>query len=128
MSVPSDLLYTEEHEWVRKDDDGVVTVGITSFAQDQLGAIVYVELPDDGVEVARGDSIGQIESTKSVSDIYAPLSGQILEINGALEGAPELLNSNPYEDGWIIRIRMESPEELDELLRAGEYTDHIAES
>lgn len=128
MSVPSDLLYTEEHEWTRKEEDNTVSIGITAFAQEQLGSIVYVELPEEGIEIAKGDPIGQIESTKSVSELYAPVSGQILEVNGALEGSPELLNSAPYEDGWIMRVRLESPDELDELLRASEYGDQIADS
>ncbi|MCO4762586.1 MAG: glycine cleavage system protein GcvH [Myxococcales bacterium] len=128
MSVPSDLLYTEEHEWVRKEDDDVVLIGITAFAQEQLGTVVYVELPEEGSEVAKGESIGQIESTKSASDIYAPVSGQVVEVNSALEDAPELLNSNPYEDGWIMRVKLESPDELEELLRSSEYKEQIADS
>ena len=128
MSLPNDLLYTEEHEWVRREEDGTVTVGITQHAQEQLGSIVYVELPEDGAEVAKSDSLGQIESTKSVSDIYAPVSGQVLEVNGALEENPELINAAPYEDGWILKLRLESDEELDELLAADEYQDHIADA
>ena len=127
-TIPAELLYTEEHEWVSKEVDGVVTIGITDFAQDQLGSIVYVELPEEGGEIAKGEAIGQIESTKSVSEIYAPVSGQVLEVNGALEGAPELLNSNPYEDGWIMRVRLESSDELDELLHSVEYGEQTADS
>ena len=127
MPVPTDLKYTEEHEWARREEGDVVCIGITAFAQEQLGSIVYVELPEEGTEVAKGDPIGQIESTKSVSEIYAPVSGQIVEVNGVLEGSPELLNSNPYEDGWILRIRLESPDELEELLPSSEYSDQIAD-
>ena len=125
MSVPTELLYTEEHEWTRLGEDEIIQVGITSFAQEQLGSIVFVEMPAEGIEIARGDAIGQIESTKSVSDIYAPASGTLVEINRALDGSPELINSDPYEAGWLVRIKLESPEELDELLRPEEYQDIV---
>ncbi len=125
MSVPTELLYTEEHEWTRLGEDEIIQVGITSFAQEQLGSIVFVEMPAEGIEIARGDAIGQIESTKSVSDIYAPASGTVVEINRALDGSPELINSDPYEAGWLVRIKLESPEELDELLRPEEYQDIV---
>ncbi|MBP47224.1 MAG: glycine cleavage system protein H [Myxococcales bacterium] len=128
MALPTDLLYTEEHEWIRREGDDVVTVGITEHAQEQLGSIVYVELPDDDSEVAKSDSLGQIESTKSVSDLYAPVSGQVIEVNAALEENPELINSAPYEDGWIVKLRLESSEELDELLSPQEYKDHVADA
>ena len=128
MTIPSELLYTEEHEWARREKGNIVVIGITDFAQEQFARIVYVELPDEGVEVAKGDPIGQIESTKSVSEIYAPVSGTIVEVNGELEGSPELLNSNPYEDGWMLRIRLESPDELVELLTDSEYSEQVAES
>ena len=124
MSVPTDLLYTEGHEWARAGEDEVITVGITNFAQEQLGGIVYVELPNEGTEVAKGDPIGQIESTKSVSDIYAPASGTVIEINRTVDGSPELVNSHPYEDGWLFRIRLEAPEELCELV-AGQREELI---
>lgn len=127
MSVPTDLLYTEEHEWARLGDDEVITVGITAFAQEQLGSIVFVELPTEGGEFARGDSIGQVESTKSVADLYCPASGTVIEINRALDGSPELINSDPYEAGWLMRIRLEAPEELDDLLRPEEYQDRVDE-
>jgi len=127
MSVPTDLLYTEEHEWTRLQADEIIQVGITSFAQEQLGSIVFVDLPAEGIEIARGDSIGQIESTKSVSDIYAPASGTVVEINRGLDGSPELINADPYEAGWLVRIKLESPEELDELLRPEEYQDLVAD-
>ncbi len=127
MSVPTDLLYTEEHEWTRLGDDEIIQVGLTSFAQEQLGSIVFVDLPAEGIEIARGDSIGQIESTKSVSDIYAPASGTVVEINRTLSGSPELINADPYEVGWLVRIKLESPEELDELLRPEEYQDLVAD-
>lgn len=127
MPVPTDLKYTEEHEWARLENDETVTVGVTHFAQEQLGSIVFVELPAEGSEVAKGDPIGQIESTKSVSDFYAPCSGTIVAVNRALEDAPELINSDPYEGGWMVRIKLEAPDELDELLQPDEYQDQIAE-
>lgn len=128
MAVPNELHYTEEHEWTRYDKaSGVCTIGITAFAQEQLGSIVYVELPDEGVEVSPGDSIGQIESTKSVSDLYAPMSGTVVDVNRALETAPELINSDPYEEGWIIKLQIEDNGELDDLMNAAEYKDHIGE-
>ncbi|MEY3012235.1 MAG: hypothetical protein RIT45_970 [Pseudomonadota bacterium] len=127
MNVPNDLLYTEEHEWVRKESDDTVVIGITAFAAEQLGAVVYVELPAEGDAVAKGDSVGQVESTKSVSDIYAPLSGTVLEVNSALEDAPEQINAGPYEDGWLFKLRLESPAELEELMPGQAYADHIAD-
>lgn len=127
MSVPTDLKYTDEHEWTRLGDDEVITVGITSFAQEQLGSIVYVELPAEGSEFARADAIGQIESTKSVADLYSPASGTVVEVNRALEDTPELINSDPYEAGWLVRIKLEAPEELDELLGPEEYQDRVEE-
>mgnify|MGYP002638156926 CR=1 FL=1 len=127
MTVPTDLLYTEDHEWVRIGDDEIAIVGITHFAQDQLGAIVFVELPDEGDEVSQNDPVGQVESTKSVSDIFAPVSGTIIEINRALNDAPELINTDPYEDGWILKLKLEDPDEKDELMRPEEYQDHVGD-
>lgn len=128
MNVPSDLQYTEEHEWVRKDGDDVVTIGITAFAAEQLGAVVYVELPAEGDTFAKGDSVGQVESTKSVSDIYAPLSGTVVEINAELEDNPELINAGPYEGGWLFKLRAEAAGEFAELMGADEYADHTADA
>lgn len=127
MTVPTDLLYTEDHEWVRFSDDEEVTVGITQFAAEQLGSIVYVELPEEGDEVTRADAVGQVESTKSVSDIYAPLSGTIIEVNRDLNDSPELINNHPYEDGWLLKMKLEDPGERDELLSPDEYQDHVGE-
>lgn len=127
MNIPQDLRYTEEHEWVRQEGDDVAVIGITAFAADQLGSVVYVELPAVGDAVAKGDSVGQVESTKSVSDIYAPLSGTVLEVNSALEDSPELINAGAYEDGWLVKLRVEAPDELDELMSADEYGEHIAD-
>jgi glycine cleavage system H protein len=120
MNIPSDLRYSTDHEWVRVDGD-TVTIGITEFAQDALGDVVFVELPETGTSVAAGATFSEVESTKSVSDIYAPVTGSISAVNDTLESAPELLNSDPYGDGWICRIRMADPSELDGLMDADAY-------
>jgi glycine cleavage system H protein len=124
--IPEDLRYTTEHEWVRLRDD-TAEVGITDYAQDQLGDIVYVSLPDNGAEVEAGDSIGELESTKSVSDIFAPLTGTVTEANPDLDGAPEQVNTDPYGDGWLIRIRPADTAAIDGLLDAAGYRAHIGE-
>jgi glycine cleavage system H protein len=121
MSFPEDLKYTAEHEWARSSDDGVVRVGITDHAQEQLGDIVFVSLPAPGDKVVAGQPCGELESTKSVSEIYAPLSGEIVAVNSAIETAPELVNSEPYAGGWMFEVRPESGESLSELLSAAEY-------
>jgi glycine cleavage system H protein len=120
MNIPADLRYSEDHEWVRRDGD-VVTIGITEYAQDSLGDVVFVDIPDQGATVSAGESFTEVESTKSVSDIYAPVSGTITAVNDALDGAPELLNSDPYGEGWICSISMSDPSELDSLLDADAY-------
>jgi glycine cleavage system H protein len=120
MNVPADLRYSTDHEWVRRDGN-LVTIGITEFAQDSLGDIVFVEVPETGKSLAAGESFTEVESTKSVSDIYAPVSGSIVAINDSLDGAPELLNSDPYGDGWICTIEMSDPSEFDALLDADGY-------
>lgn len=103
--IPADLRYTAEHEWVRRTADDTVRVGITDFAQSSLGDVVYVQLPDVGAVVTAGDSFGEVESTKSVSDLYAPVSGTVAAVNGELEGSPQLINSDPYGQGWLLEIR-----------------------
>jgi glycine cleavage system H protein len=103
--IPDDLRYTDAHEWVREGDDGVVRVGITDYAQEQLGDVVYVDLPAVGDAVTAGTPCGEIESTKSVSEVYAPVSGEVVAVNGALEGSPELVNTGPYDDGWMFEVR-----------------------
>jgi glycine cleavage system H protein len=120
MDIPADLRYSTDHEWVRVDGD-VVTIGITEYAQDALGDVVFVELPEAGRDVTAGDSFSEVESTKSVSDIYAPVSGSITEVNGDLESQPELLNSDPYGAGWICRITLRDPADLDALMDADAY-------
>ena len=126
--TPDELQYTAEHEWVRvesDDDDQVVTVGITDYAQDALGDIVYVSLPEVGETLTRGDSIGELESTKSVSDLYAPLSGSVVARNDAVDQAPELVNSDPYGEGWLLRVRVDDPAGLEGLLDAAGYKSQI---
>jgi len=118
---PDDLRYTAEHEWVRSNGDGTVRVGITDFAQDSLGDIVYVSAPAVGDAVTAGASCGEVESTKSVSDIYAPLDGEICGRNADLEASPELMNSDPYGAGWLVDIRVSDPAAIDGLLDAAAY-------
>jgi glycine cleavage system H protein len=118
--TPSDLHYTEQHEWVRDDGD-VVTIGITHFAQDQLGDVVYVDLPSPGTEVEKDQPLGEVESTKSVSDLYAPLTGVVVERNDELDERPELVNSEPYGAGWMVTIRPTDRSQLDGLLDAAGY-------
>ncbi len=119
--IPEDLYYTEEHEWVRIDED-VVTVGITDYAQDQLGDIVYVELPVVGDTVEAGTTVGELESTKSVSDIFCPVSGEVVARNDGLEGGEEVVNSDPYGEGWLFRVRASAEDPTEGLLTAEQYT------
>ena len=116
LEYPEDLRYTPEHEWVRTGDGGVVRVGITSFAQDALGDVVYVSLPTVGDTLAAGDACGEVESTKSVSDLYAPLSGEVTGVNEALDASPELVNSDPYGEGWMYELRLDDTSQVDGLL------------
>ena len=106
--IPSDLYYTAEHEWVQRIGDDTVRVGITDFAQSSLGDVVFVQLPDVGADVTAGESFGEVESTKSVSDLYAPLTAKVVAVNGDLEGSPQLVNSDPYGDGWLIELRADA--------------------
>ena len=124
--IPEDLRYTEAHEWVRDLGDGVVRIGITDHAQSQLGDVVFVQLPDVGEEVTAGAAVGEVESTKSVSDIYAPAAGTVVEVNTTLADAPERLNQSPYDDGWIFVIEMSDPDQVDGLLDAAAYR-HLVE-
>jgi len=123
---PEDLKYTKEHEWVRIDGDQV-TVGITDHAQSQLGDITFVELPEKEKEVNQSDSIATVESVKAASDIYSPLSGKVTEVNSALEEAPETINRSCYEEGWICRISVRTPGELEGLLNASAYEAYLEE-
>jgi len=125
MAVPADLRYTKDHEWVRLDGDEA-TVGITAYAADQLGDIVFVELPEGGRALSQFAAFGVVESVKAVSDLFAPVSGEVTTTNDALGGSPELVNSDPYGDGWMIRVRLSQPGEVDELLDAPAYDALIA--
>lgn len=120
MNVPDDLKYTREHEWIRVEGDDVV-VGVTEFAQGELGDVVFIEIETEGETLSYGDTFGTIEAVKTVSDLYMPLDGKVVEFNQALEDTPELVNSQPFGDGWMIRIRMSDPKQLEELLSADEY-------
>ena len=124
MNIPGDLKYTKDHEWVKVDGD-VATVGVTDFAQNELGDIVYVEIETEGESLDQEEVFGSIEAVKTVSDLFMPLSGEILEFNEALESAPETVNSDPYNDGWMVKIKMSDASELDGLLSADEYTELI---
>jgi glycine cleavage system H protein len=119
--VPEDLKYTSEHEWVRAAGASVVRVGITDYAQQALGDVVYVQLPDVGSAVTAGDAVGEVESTKSVSDVYAPVAGTVTARNEALDATPELINSSPYADGWLLEIEVADEGVLDDLLDAEGY-------
>jgi glycine cleavage system H protein len=123
LEYPLDLRYTPEHEWVRVSSDGVARVGITAFAQDALGDVVYVSLPAVGDQVRAGDSSGEVESTKSVSDLYAPLSGEIVAVNGALDSAPELVNTDPYGQGWMYDVKLTNAGESESLLSLEAYQE-----
>jgi glycine cleavage system H protein len=120
---PENLRYTKEHEWVRVEGD-TGTIGITFHAQKELGDIVYVDLPKPGTLVQQQKTIGSVESVKAVSDIYTPVSGEVLEVNGSLAESPEILNTDPYGSGWLIRIRLSNPEEAGQLLTAAEYQSY----
>jgi len=121
LEYPQDLRYTPEHEWVRPGDEGVVRVGITDFAQDALGDVVYVSLPTLGDSVSAGDACGEVESTKSVSDLYAPLSGEIVAVNEALDSAPDLVNSDPYGLGWMYDVKLTDAGAAESLLDLEAY-------
>ncbi|WP_110665096.1 glycine cleavage system protein GcvH [Salinicola halophilus] len=124
--IPSKLLYTDSHEWVLDHGDGSVTVGITDHAQQALGDVVFVELPEAGREVDAGDEFGVIESVKAASDLYAPLGGEIIEVNEALEDAPETVNDSPYSDGWILKLKLSDQAELESLMDAEAYAELVA--
>lgn len=125
MSFPDDLKYTQEHEWVRNNGDGTVTIGITDFAQGELGDIVFVELEPEGSDFGKDDIFGTVEAVKTVSELFAPVSGEIIEINDALEDDPELVNSDPYGDGWMVKMKLSDSSELDDLLSAADYKEIV---
>ncbi|MFC7488676.1 glycine cleavage system protein GcvH [Knoellia sp. CPCC 206453] len=126
LEYPSDLRYTAEHEWVRTTEDGAVRIGITSFAQDALGDVVYVSLPAVGDTVAVGDACGEVESTKSVSDLYAPLAGEVCAVNAALDASPELVNSDPYGEGWMYELKPSDAAAVEGLLDVEAYQQQLS--
>lgn len=126
MEFPEGLKYSKEHEWVLVEGK-TATIGITEFAQDELGDIVYVELPEVGEKLIKDDPFGAVESVKAVSDIYAPVSGAVLEINDLLPDNPETINDDPYGDGWMVRVEMSDPDDLKDLMNAEEYAEYVAQ-
>jgi len=124
MNIPADLKYTEDHEWI-KVDGNTATIGITDFAQGELGDIVYVEIETEGEDLANEEVFGTVEAVKTVSDLFMPLSGNVAEVNGDLEGAPETVNSDPYGAGWMVKITMSDTSQLDALMDAEAYKAHI---
>ena len=127
-SIPKDLRYTAEHEYARKTDTpGIVQVGITDYAQGELGDVVYVDLPKPGTAVEKKAVFGTIEAVKAVSELYSPLAGTVVEVNGALEKDPAVVNRDPYGAGWMIKLRLKNPDEIDKLLDAAAYAKHIGE-
>lgn len=124
MNVPSNLKYTDDHEWIKVEGDTAI-VGVTEYAQQQLGDVVFVEIETEGETLAKGETFGTIEAVKTVSDLFMPVSGEIVEINPKLEEAPETVNSDPYGDGWMIKIKMQDASELEDLLSADAYKENI---
>ena len=122
-NIPGELKYTSSHEWVRVEEDGVVTIGVTDHAQDLLGDVVFVELPDVGANLAASEEAGVVESVKAASDIYAPIAGTVIEVNEDLQETPELVNSDPYNDGWFFKLKLEDASELEGLMTASEYKE-----
>ena len=123
--VPEALLYTKDHEWLKLHDDGTATVGITDYAQDSLGDITFVEFPDVGASFSSGDTFGVVESVKAASDLYMPVDAEVLEINDGVDAEPELLNQDPYEKGWLLKIRIADASQLDALLKPEAYSDLV---
>ncbi|MGB0346868.1 MAG: glycine cleavage system protein GcvH [Balneolaceae bacterium] len=126
MSIPSELKYTKEHEWIRDNGDGTVTIGITDFAQGELGDIVFVELEEAGSEFSQDDTFGTVEAVKTVSDLFSPIDGEVIQLNEALEDNPELVNDDPYGEGWMIKMKISDSSQLDSLLSADDYADITA--
>ncbi len=124
MNIPGNLKYTEDHEWIKVDGD-IATVGITEYAQQQLGDIVFVEVETVGDDLAKGDTFGTVEAVKTVSDLFMPVSGKVLELNASLESAPELINKDPYGEGWMVRVKIADLSEMGSLLSADEYANII---
>jgi len=123
--IPSDLRYSESHEWVSQEEDGLVKVGITDHAQEQLGDLVFVELPEEGASFSQGDACAVVESVKAASDIYCPVSGEIVAVNELLADTPETVNTDPYNDGWLFTVKIDDADELDGLMDSEAYAEHI---
>ncbi len=126
--TPEDLYYATSHEWLKLGDDGVATIGISDFAQSELGDVVYVELPENGATVSAKDEVSVVESVKTASDIYSPVSGEIVAVNDSLDESPESVNSGPYDEGWLYKIKLSNNAELDELLSAEDYIENCENS
>lgn len=124
MNIPEELKYTNDHEWVKVDGD-IATIGITDFAQGELGDIVYVEIETEGESLDAEEVFGTVEAVKTVSDLFMPVSGEVIEVNPVLEDAPETVNDSPYEDGWMIKVKLSDPSELDGLMSAEAYGEHV---
>ena len=120
-NVPEDLLYTKDHEWLKVHDDNTATVGITDYAQESLGDITFVEFPEDGESFATGDTFGVVESVKAASDLFMPVDAEVIEVNDDVDASPELLNQDPYQGGWLLKIKLQDPSQLDTLLKAEAY-------
>ena len=127
MKLPEGYLFTKEHEWVHIEDN-IVTVGITDFAQEALGDITYVQLPKEGEDIHKDDPFGVVESVKAVSDLYAPVSGRVVEVNQPVLDAPELVNEDPFHDGWMLKIEVKNPEEREGLMSGAEYSEYVEEN
>ncbi len=127
MDIPKYLKYSKDHEWANYDEDeGIVIIGVTDYAQDKIGDITYVELPEDEDEVERGTSFAEIEHHKGVEEVYSPITGRVVEVNDALNESPELINQEPYDEGWLIKVEPNNIAELDELMDADDYEDYVS--
>ncbi len=126
MEYPADLRYTKDHEWAKLEGDDQVRIGVTSYAVEQLGDVTLVELPEIGTDVQAHERFGDIESVKTVSELFAPVSGEILEVNGELDDSPEVVNEGPYSEGWMVLIKMSDPQEFDQLMGAAAYEDFVS--
>ena len=124
---PSDLKYSKDHEWVRLEDNNEAIIGITDYAQEQLGDVVYLMLPSVGDKIEKDKRLGEVESVKSVSDLFCPVSGEVIEVNGEVSSQTELVNEDPYDKGWMVRLRLSDPEELDSLMSAQQYEEMVAQ-
>jgi glycine cleavage system H protein len=124
--VKDNLRYTKEHEWAYTESDDIARIGISNYAQEQLGDVVFIELPAVGTKIQKSQKLGEIESVKAVSDLYAPISGEVIEVNQQVVETPELVNEDPYENGWLLRVKIDSSSEMDNLLSSSEYSDFLA--